>query len=453
MVMLTSFNDSSAEEPLPAYPPPSGEPLPAHPQLPTEEAQFQQPFKQPLQAYSPPAGEPAQFLPPFGQPLSAYPPPAGEPMQFQQPFGSPLQAYPPPAQAFVQPPGYQQYPVLVAPPVITPEKLLRRDIMMIVLVLFGILAVQAGVVATVVLVATFTSMDFMGIVQETAISGTSDPQAIAESLENSQLFSDSFMDLVMAAMLIASLLSLPMLLILRGRNTFTTDLVAVNQKAKPLSIFKALLLILGIGAAANLLAIAASPLLEFLGLSLTDSLEDSVSGMLLSPFGVFYVCLAGPIIEEIIFRGAILNRLSRHGVNFAIVTQALMFGLFHGILFQSFYTFFMGILLGYIALRYSLKWAMVVHIVNNSVAMGLVLLEESGIGPVIDTAFLVYLIVFIAGAAVLLIVKRKQFSFYRQQGPPVTPRPYQVAFGSPFLIIFAVIFLGVGINTFLMPLF
>ncbi|MCL2749810.1 MAG: CPBP family intramembrane metalloprotease [Coriobacteriia bacterium] len=348
---------------------------------------------------------------------------------------------------------YQQHPGFAPPPPPTPKKQLRRDIMVVVVVLLGIFAIQIVLVATATVGVVFTSPEFIGTMQEVANSSVYDQQEIIDNTDFEQMAANINYDFLMVAMLIAALLTLPMLMIIRGKRALTTDLVAVNQKARPLSIFKTLLLMLGIGAAANLLAMAVAPLLDLADLSLTDYMEDSISGMLTSPVGLLYVALLGPIIEEIIFRGAILNRLSRHGINFAIVTQALMFGLFHGILFQSFYAFFMGLILGYVAVRYSLKWAMVLHIANNSISVGFSLLDQAGIGPVVDYLMIAYLIVFFVGAVVLLIVKRKQFSVIRQHGLPVTPEPYRIAFSSPFLIIFIAIYLGMGVYTLFLPLF
>jgi len=318
--------------------------------------------------------------------------------------------------------------------------------MVIVLVLFGIFAAEFGIAMTAGGFIALASPEFQSMVQEVASSGNTDPQALLQSSEYQQVSIPD--NLATVITLIAALLTLPMVLIIRGKRALSTDLVAVNQKANALSILKALLLILAIGAAANLLAFLTAPFFESLmEISFTEFLEDSISGILTSPVGILYVALLGPIIEEIIFRGAILNRLSRHGVNFAIVTQALLFGLFHGIIFQSFCAFFIGLVLGYVAMRYSLKWAMVLHIANNSISVGFTLLDQAAIGPVADIIFWVYLIACLVGAVVLLIVKRKQFSVIRQYGLAVTPKPYQIAFSSPLLVTFMAVYLSIGILT------
>ena len=80
-----------------------------------------------------------------------------------------------------------------------------------------------------------------------------------------------------------------------------------------------------------------------------------------------YVSLLAPVIEELVFRGAILNALKPYGHVFAIVTSAVMFGFFHGDLGQGFFAFIMGLLLGYLACEYSIFWSMALHVFNNLV--------------------------------------------------------------------------------------
>lgn len=58
-----------------------------------------------------------------------------------------------------------------------------------------------------------------------------------------------------------------------------------------------------------------------------------------------------PILEEFVFRKLILDRLSVYGNIFAIVVSAGMFGLFHGNFIQMFYSFLVGIIMGYVTVK------------------------------------------------------------------------------------------------------
>lgn len=80
-----------------------------------------------------------------------------------------------------------------------------------------------------------------------------------------------------------------------------------------------------------------------------------------------YVCLLGPIFEELIFRGVILSALVPFHKGFAIVASALLFGVFHGNPLQIFTGFFVGLLLGFLTVECrSIYPAMIAHIFNNT---------------------------------------------------------------------------------------
>ena len=72
-----------------------------------------------------------------------------------------------------------------------------------------------------------------------------------------------------------------------------------------------------------------------------------------------------PLIDEILFRGIVLRKLSRYGLDFAIFFSAALFGLYQANLSQALEAFVLGSILGYITLRYSIKWAFVLHCVHN----------------------------------------------------------------------------------------
>lgn len=74
----------------------------------------------------------------------------------------------------------------------------------------------------------------------------------------------------------------------------------------------------------------------------------------------------GPVVEEFIFRKLILNRLSVYGNVFAIILSAALFGLFHGNLYQMFYAFFIGLILGYVTVKGgSWLWGVALHVFMN----------------------------------------------------------------------------------------
>lgn len=82
---------------------------------------------------------------------------------------------------------------------------------------------------------------------------------------------------------------------------------------------------------------------------------------------VIYSVIWGPVIEEIVFRGFVLRGLLPYGKRRAIIISALAFSLMHGDISQLAFTFMAGLILAHAALRYSLGWAVILHVFNNGV--------------------------------------------------------------------------------------
>ncbi|RCX12332.1 hypothetical protein DFR58_12221 [Anaerobacterium chartisolvens] len=91
--------------------------------------------------------------------------------------------------------------------------------------------------------------------------------------------------------------------------------------------------------------------------------EDNSAFMLLLGIGI-----AGPVIEEIIFRGLILKELSKNmSAVPAVIIQALLFGIYHLNLTQAIYASVLGIILGVVCLWTRSIWsAILIHVFYNS---------------------------------------------------------------------------------------
>ena len=64
-----------------------------------------------------------------------------------------------------------------------------------------------------------------------------------------------------------------------------------------------------------------------------------------------YIVFLGPFSEEFFFRGALLPRMVPYGQKTALILSALFFALYHVNLYQFFYAFGIGLLLGAVALK------------------------------------------------------------------------------------------------------
>ncbi len=81
---------------------------------------------------------------------------------------------------------------------------------------------------------------------------------------------------------------------------------------------------------------------------------------------LFATCIVAPLGEELIFRKLFVERARRFGDTTAILLSGLLFGLFHGNLFQFFYAFLLGVLLAYVYTRTNnLWWCVGIHGIIN----------------------------------------------------------------------------------------
>ncbi|MGN1303455.1 MAG: lysostaphin resistance A-like protein [Oscillospiraceae bacterium] len=125
---------------------------------------------------------------------------------------------------------------------------------------------------------------------------------------------------------------------------------------------------LGVQTLAALIAAAVGFILKQFGLeSATADLtaqNNSVWSLLLM---YFYACLFGPLLEELLYRGVILQSMKKYNERFAIVLSALIFGLMHQNYQQFILAFMLGLILAAADLRSgSIIPSIVMHIIVNT---------------------------------------------------------------------------------------
>jgi membrane protease YdiL (CAAX protease family) len=180
------------------------------------------------------------------------------------------------------------------------------------------------------------------------------------------------------------------------------------------------------------------------GSSSTDSISSLILGSdLLSNF--IFVGMVAPIVEELLFRKLLIDRVVKYGEGIAIVTSALMFGLFHGNFTQFFYAFGLGLMFAFVycrtgKLRYSIGLHMIINTLGSVLApyvlskIDLDALEiisqmkpddpkmtEMAIdvmpGLLLVLAYAGVLLVMAIVGLVLLIVRRKRFTLEKAELP------------------------------------
>ena len=226
--------------------------------------------------------------------------------------------------------------------------------------------------------------------------------------------------------------------LLRGKRFVTTDITKKNESPTAFMIIALIVLMFGVQFFMVLFNLALQPILEMLNVSMTETMESATTNLFMDPFGILYIVLVGPVMEELVFRGAVMRKLERYGANFAIVTSAILFGLYHIILYQAIFAFLIGLIFAYTAGRYSLKWAIVLHILNNLLAW-VSTLAETAVYVVVGC----YFVGFVA-SIVLVILKRNLFKAQKRAGAPVFPRVFATAYSSVFFILYVVVFVLMG---------
>ena len=145
-----------------------------------------------------------------------------------------------------------------------------------------------------------------------------------------------------------------------------------------------------------------------------EASADIVTGTVL---GVISVAVVAPIVEEFIFRGLIMTRLSRVMTGWlAVLLSAAVFGLCHGELVWFCYAFVLGAVFGFMDLRAGSIWPSILgHVMFNAIGQIMSFVPETEEG----TELAIALGVLFAVAVVLPILDRKGIAalFRSRSGP------------------------------------
>lgn len=129
-------------------------------------------------------------------------------------------------------------------------------------------------------------------------------------------------------------------------------------------------------------------------------------------WSLIFVGILSPIVEEMMFRGLMLNKIRAYGDKVAIITTALLFGLFHANFSQFFYAVALGIIFAYITLKTgTIKYSIALHIVVNiigSVIMPAIVGDGSNL-TLVGIASIILIVVSVIGV-VLLFKNKKNIS-------------------------------------------
>lgn len=164
-------------------------------------------------------------------------------------------------------------------------------------------------------------------------------------------------------------------------------------------------------------------------------LEIATSNNLWMNFFIMVLC--APIVEEFLFRKFIIDRTVKFGEKTAILLSGIMFGFFHGNIYQFCYAFALGLVFAYLYVKSGqIKYSIILHMIVNFMGgvLGVIMLKITGLMDVLSEAgqdpaevgkammnnvsglliFLLYFLVILAiviTGVVLLLVNIKRINF------------------------------------------
>ncbi len=177
------------------------------------------------------------------------------------------------------------------------------------------------------------------------------------------------------------------------------------------------------------------------GVEIVNPVEELIlnSNMLLT---MLYASIVAPIVEELIFRKLLLDKLRRLGDLPAILITGIAFGLFHMNLSQFFYAAVLGFILAYVVIRTNrIIYSILLHMMMNFVGAGiapLVLAKESVLGM---TLMALWVYGAMTVGAVLMIINGRKVVLNKAENSSVKWKDYILNPGILSFIVICAIFI------------
>lgn len=150
---------------------------------------------------------------------------------------------------------------------------------------------------------------------------------------------------------------------------------------------------------------------------------------------ILYIAVAAPFLEELLFRGLMLNTLKKSmAPSRAIVLSAIIFAFIHGNLYQMIFTLPLGILLGWLAHRFDSIWPSVMtHMAFNFSNYPARICMEFGFGeedPVTNFVYMALLLFCLFAIPLGILLARHACTKKAPPAPVFTP-PSEETFTPP----------------------
>ena len=230
-----------------------------------------------------------------------------------------------------------------------------------------------------------------------------------------QLMSGSDMVYINAVTTIAANI-ISLIIICAGKKQFKLKNTLGKIEAPALSVALAAVGILGVQGASILIQNLVMSITGYSGIneSVTSAMSFS-DDMAMNIILFIYMVIAAPVLEELMFRGAVMNLLAPVNRTFALIASAIFFGLMHCNFNQMFNGFLLGLVFGYIALKSgSVISAVICHMTANLNAyiLGYVfeykLASSIGAEAAAQGEITVFAVEMVIGIIALVILLKKQ---------------------------------------------
>ncbi len=162
---------------------------------------------------------------------------------------------------------------------------------------------------------------------------------------------------------------------------------------------------------------------------------------------ILYVSILGPLVEEIIFRKILLDKVKRFGDLPAILFTGIAFGLFHMNLSQFFYATVLGVIFAYITIRtntvlYSVILHMMVNFMGGAMPLLLLLLDGdfTGLGILV-----LWVLVAMTIGGVFIVINIKKVKLNKPRVPLLKVWDYILNPGSLLFLFICIGMIGLSL--------
>ena len=167
------------------------------------------------------------------------------------------------------------------------------------------------------------------------------------------------------------------------------------------------------------------------------------------------VVLLAPVVEELVFRKYVIDRMYPYGEKTAIFLSATVFAVMHGNLNQVFYAFFLGCAQGYLYCKTrNVCYTICIHIMVNFMGSVLPLFAQSFSDMATVVVVILDFVIGIAGL-VFLLTDFARNRLWLEEGEIALPEHNRISitwFNKPFMIFTWIYLIGAFVSNYILPI-